>query len=178
MDAAASPTLPKWLADLDRLIAIRSHFVLSGNIRDTFLIDLGAAPTLAPIMRSLWLRMKERGYAFFLVWDRVDGISVYPKEAAAQREASSLLGLKLKDDGTMAASLDALYEVMKRAVALREARTAVVIDFASRIATNLQHPNADEQRFFVGCEKLSLQAAPVIPKRTAGPPASNAPATP
>jgi len=167
MDENASANLPKWLADLDRLIAIRSHFVLSGNIRDTFLIDLGGAPTLAPVMRSLWLRLKQRGYAFFVVWDRVDGITVYPKEAAAQRDASSLLGLKLKEDGTMAASLDALYEVMKRAVALKEARVAVVVDFASRIASNAQHPAADEQRFFVGCEKLSLTAAPVIPKPAA-----------
>jgi len=169
MDTGASPTLPKWLADLDRLVAIRSHFVLSGNIRDTFLIDLGDAPTLAPIMRALWLRLKQRGYAFFVVWDRVDGISVYPKDAAAQREASSLLGLKLKEDGTMAASLDALYEVMKRAVALREARVAVVIDFASRISTNAQHPTNDEHRFFVGCEKLSLNAAPVIPRPSQAP---------
>ena len=84
---ATHPTLPKWLADLDRLVAIRSHFVLSGNIRDTFLIDLGGAPTLLPVMRALWLRFKQRGYAFFAVWDRVDGISVYPKEAAAQRGA-------------------------------------------------------------------------------------------
>ena len=164
MDTGATPTLPKWLADLDRLVAIRSQFVLSGNIRDTFLIDLGGAPTLAPIMRALWLRMRERGYAFFVVWDRVDGLSVYPKEAAVQRDASSLLGLKLKDDGTMAASLDALYDAAKRAVGLREARVAVVIDFASRIAANAQHPSAEEQRFFVGCEKLSLHAAPVIPK--------------
>jgi ATP-dependent Clp protease ATP-binding subunit ClpB len=174
MAETTSPNLPKWLADLDRLLAIRSHFVLSGNIRDTFLIDLGGAPTLAPVMRALWLRLKQRGYAFFAVWDRVDGISVYPKEAAAQREASSLLGLKLKEDGTMAASLDALYEVMKRAVALKEARVAVVIDFASRIATNVQQPAADEQRFFVGCEKLSLGAAPVIPRPAAGSAAESA----
>jgi hypothetical protein len=167
MADASHPTLPKWLADLDRLLAIRSHFVLSGNIRDTFLIDLGGAPTLAPVMRALWLRLEQRGYAFFAVWDRVDGISVYPKDAAAQREASSLLGLKLKEDGTMAASLDGLYEMMKRAVALREARVAVVVDFASRISANAQHPSADEQRFFVGCEKLSLHAAPVIPRSQA-----------
>ncbi len=168
MDDASQTGLPKWLADLDRLLAIRSHFVLSGNIRDTFLIELDGAPTLAPMMRALWLRLKQRGYAFFAVWDRVDGISVYPKEAAAQRDASSLLDLKLKDDGTMAASLDALYEVMKRAVSLKEARVAVVVDFASRISANAQHPSADEQRFFVGCEKLSLHAAPVIPRPQAG----------
>jgi energy-coupling factor transporter ATP-binding protein EcfA2 len=64
----------------------------------------------------------------------------------------------------MAAGLDALYEVMKRAVALREARVAVVVDFASRIAANPAAPTAEEQRFFVGCEKLSLSAAPVIPR--------------
>jgi hypothetical protein len=168
MADAMPSNLPKWLADLDRLLAIRAHFVLSGNIRDTFLVDLGGAPTLAPVMRALWLRLKRRGYAFFAVWDRVDGISVYPKEAAVQREASSLLGLKLKEDGTMAASLDALYEVMKRAATLKEARVAVVIDFASRIAANPQHPSADEQRFFVGCEKLCINAAPVIPRPASG----------
>jgi len=175
MNAVATDHLPKWLADLDRLLAIRSHFVLSGNIRDTFLIDLGGAPTLAPVMRSLWLRLKQRGYAYLVVWDRVDGLSVYPKEAAAQRDASSMLGLKLKEDGTQAASLDALHEVMKRAVALREARVAVVVDFASRISTNPQQPGAEEQRFFVGCEKLSLSAAPVIPKPPAASPAAGAP---
>jgi len=42
------------------------------------------------------------------------------------------------------------------------------VDFASRISSNAQHPAADEQRFFVGCEKLSLTAAPVIPKPAAG----------
>jgi hypothetical protein len=164
MSEAHTITIPKWLADLDRLVAIRSHFVMSGNIRDSFLIDLGTAPTLAPVMRALWLRLKQRGYAYFVVWDRVDGITVYPKEAQPQRDASSMLGLKLKEDGTMAANLDSLLDVMKRAVALREARVAVVVDFASRISSNAQSLSADEQRFFVGCEKLSLNAAPIIPK--------------
>jgi len=175
-DAPPTPTtLPKWLADLDRLLSIRSHFVLSGNIRDTFLIDLGGAPTLAPVMRALWLRLKQRGYRFFVVWDRVDGIAVYPKEAALQREASHLLGLRLKEDGTMAANLEALYETMKRAVALREARMAVVIDFASRISPTPQQLQEADHRFFVGCEKLSLAAAPLIPKPAAETPAGAAP---
>jgi ATP-dependent Clp protease ATP-binding subunit ClpB len=174
VDQPTPTTLPKWLADLDRLLSIRAHFVLSGNIRDTFLIDLGGAPTLAPVMRALWLRLRQRGYRFFLVWDRVDGIAVYPKEAALQREASNLLGLRLKEDGTMAANLEALYETMKRAVAMREARMAVVIDFASRISPTPQQLQEADHRFFVGCEKLSLAASPLIPRPATAGPAPNA----
>jgi energy-coupling factor transporter ATP-binding protein EcfA2 len=159
--------------------------VLSGNIRDTFLIDLGGAnnATLAPVMRALWLRLKQRGYAYLVVWDRVDGITVYPKEPNAQRAATAALGLKLKEDGTMAANLDALYDVMKRVVAMRDARVAVVVDFASRIVTSPQSPPEDQHRFFVGCEKLSLTAAPVVPRppaaagaNTTTPPAAATPA--
>ena len=62
MADTTAPHLPKWLADLDRLLAIRSHFVLSGNIRDTFLIDLGGAPTLAPVMRALWCSNTATGW--------------------------------------------------------------------------------------------------------------------
>ena len=162
--------MPKWLADLDRLLPIRSQFVLSGNIRDTFLVETGGATTLAPVLRALWLRLKARGYAFMLVYDRTDGISIYPKDRALQQQAASMLALKLKDDGTMAANLDALYELMKSAVALREARVAVVVDFASRIAVSPQQLDDAQQRFFVGCEKLSLYAAPVVPKAPEGAP--------
>jgi hypothetical protein len=56
MADSLQPHLPKWLADLDRLVAIRSHFVLSGNIRDSFRVDLGAARTWGPVMGARWVR--------------------------------------------------------------------------------------------------------------------------
>lgn len=164
---------PRWLKDLERLLPIRSQYIVSGNIRDSLLmpLDEGQA-TLVPLLRGLWELLKRQGYRFLLLHDPADGLRVYPHEAAAVELAQRLFDLKLQD-GAMPAGLETLAALMKRVAACREARCALLLDFASRLARAPDHLDAGEHRFFVAAEKLSLAANPVVPR-----PEGEAPAAP
>lgn len=162
---------PRWIEDLTRLLAIRSQFVVSGNIRDSFMAPLAGGPTLVPFLRALWEALKAQGYTCLLVFDPVDGIRVYPDETETRTHAERLFDLKLAN-GSQLISLETLNTLMRRLSGEREARCALLIDFASRIVRQPDHLADAEQRFFVAAEKLSLQAAPVVPK-TGGVPLFN-----
>ena len=156
---------PRWLKDLKRLLPIRSQFVVSGNIRDSLLGTLpGGGATLVPLLRGLWEQLKPDGYRFILVFDPADGLRVYPNEPAAVELAQKLFDLKLQD-GVMPIGLESLAALMKRLAGCREARCALLVDFASRVARAADHLDAGEHRFFVAAEKLSLAANPVVPKQ-------------
>src|SRR5688572_6868850 len=156
-------TPPRWIRDLTRLVAIRSQFVVAGNIRDSFLTPLADRVTLAPLLRCLWVHLSRLDYKFLLVYDPVEGLRPYPNEPAVVEQATKLFELKLTD-GVMPMSLESLIATMKKAVTMREARCALVIDFASRIPRQPDHLDAGEHRFFVAAEKLSLAANPIVPK--------------
>ena len=162
---------PRWLRDLERLLPIRSQFVVSGNIRDNLLLPLpGGAPVLVPLLRGLWEKLKAAGHRYLLVFDPADGLRVYPAEPAVADLAVRIHDLKLQD-GVMPMGLESLAGLMRRLTASREARCALVVDFASRLARAADHLDAGEHRFFVTAEKLSLAATPVVPKAEGATPA-------
>ena len=132
-------------------LPIRSQFVVAGNIRDSFLTPLERRTTLAPLLRCLWAHLAPLDYRFLLVYDPVDGLRPYPNEPAAVELATKLFDLKLAD-GVMPMSLENLVGVMRKVAGLREARCALVVDFASRIARQPDHLDANEHRFFVAAE--------------------------
>jgi energy-coupling factor transporter ATP-binding protein EcfA2 len=156
---------PRWLKDLDRLLPIRSQYVISGNIRDSVLSPAGNNGNwlLVPLLRTLWERLKPQGYRYLLIFDPADGLRVYPNEPAVVALATQIHELKLQD-GAMPMGLESLATLMKKLAASREARAALVLDFASRLARAPDHLDAGEHRFFVAAEKLSLAATPVVPK--------------
>jgi hypothetical protein len=156
-------TTPRWIRDIARLTPIRSQFVVAGNIRDSFLTPLGSERTLAPLLRCLWVHLCALDYRFLLVYDTVDGLRPYPNEPAVVEAATRLFDLKLAD-GVMAMSLETLIGVMRKVAGQREARCALVIDFASRISRQPDRLDASEHRFFVAAERLSLAANPIVPK--------------
>jgi hypothetical protein len=163
--ALADPTeaAPRWIRDLTRLLPIRSQMVLAGNIRDSFLTPHAAGLTLAPLLRCLWTHLQPLDYRFLLIFDPVDGLRPYPNEPAVVEHATKLFDLKLAD-GVMAMSLENLIGIMKKVSAQREARCALVIDFASRLTRSPDRLDANEHRFFVAAERLSLAANPVVPR--------------
>jgi hypothetical protein len=170
----ATPALPppRWLADLDRLLSIRSQFVVSGNIRDNFLTPMASGAAMVPLLRALWETLKTRGCRFLLVFDPVDGLRVYPDEVAPRELAERLFELKLLN-GQHVMSLESLTLMMKKMCSQREARCALVLDFASRMTRQVAHLSEAEQRFFVAAEKLSLHAAPLSPQDSPGAPQFN-----
>ncbi len=154
---------PRWIRDLTRLLPIRSQFVVAGNIRDNFLTPLPGGATLAPLLRCLWAHLAPLDYRFILVYDPVEGLRPYPNEPAAVELAVRLFDLKLVD-GATPTSLEGLIGVMKKVAAQREARCALVVDYASRLTRAPDHLDAAEHRFFVAAERLSLAANPIVPR--------------
>lgn len=164
-----SVTSPRWVQDLERLLAIRSQFIISGNIRDSFLVPLsGGMPALVPLLRALWESLRTQGYRCLLVYDPVDGIRVYPNENEPRALAERLFDLRLAN-GAQPISLESLGNLMRNVAAQREVRCALMVDFASRIIRQADHLSEAEQRFFVAAEKLSLYAAALLPNEGGGP---------
>lgn len=159
---------PRWLADLERLLPIRSQFVVSGSIRDNFLVPLAGGPALVPLLRAAWESLRAQGCRCLLVFDPADGIRVYPNETEVRELAERLFDLKLAN-GSQMISLETLAALMKNLAGQREARCALVLDFASRLTRQPDHLAEGEHRFFVAAEKLSLTAAPVVPREGGSP---------
>lgn len=146
--------LPRWLVDIDRMLPIRSQFVLSGNVRDVY-VTPGAAgiEVRAHLLECLWFHLRPRGFECVVVYDPVDGLSVYPPvEAPGAHWALS--GIWREHD----TRLESLHAVLVRLVANREHRIAAVIDFASRLTNTPGTP----EPFFVRCEKLAIEAAAFV----------------
>ena len=160
---ASKQVWPRWINDIERLLPIRSQFILTGSVRDVFLTPSQGGSYLAPLLSCLWTWLEREGFQFILVYDRMDGIRLMPQTAAAQEKASQLLGIKLHD-GVMPSNLDTLETIVRKAATLRDVRVATIIDYASRLTTTPQTPEANEYKFFAAMEKLSHVANPVIPK--------------
>jgi ATP-dependent Clp protease ATP-binding subunit ClpB len=159
----APDATPRWIRDLSRLLPIRSQFVLAGNIRDSFLTPVEQGRTLAPLLRCLWVHLAALDYRFLLVFDPVEGLRPYPNEPEVVELATRLFELKLAD-GVMPMSLENLVGMMRKVAGQREARCALVVDFASRLTRQPDHLDANEHRFFVAAERISLTAHPIVPK--------------
>ncbi|MDR3086688.1 MAG: AAA family ATPase [Azoarcus sp.] len=157
---------PRWLRDLERLLPIRSQFVVSGNIRDHFLTPLvNGALTPAPLTRCLWSSLRQQGYRFLLIFDPVEGLRPYPNEPEAVALATRLFDLKLQE-GFMPMGLERLAGIMKRLTRMREARCALLIDFASRLTRHPDQLSAEEHVFFLAAERLAVHASPVVSRPT------------
>jgi len=161
--APTAPALPRWLAEVDRLLPIRAQFAVSGNIRDSFLVPLASGAQLVPLLRGLWETFSRRGFAALLVFDSAEGLRAYPNEAPVRELLDRVFELKLAA-GPQMLSLESLSALMRRVASEREVRCALVLDFASRLARQPDHLSESEHRFFVAAEKASLQASPVVPK--------------
>lgn len=163
---------PKWISDLNRLLPIRSQFILSGNIRDSFLVGDNDQYRVSPFLDCLWHTLEQRGFAFLLVFDPVDGIRVYPDNSARRERATRLLSLSFRD-GSQQVSLDKLPAHIKAVVQCNQARIAFVIDYASRLCTAPQNLDDYRREFFLACEKLARSASPMIVAATAKTPLFN-----
>jgi ATP-dependent Clp protease ATP-binding subunit ClpB len=160
---------PRWILDLERLLPIRSQFVISGNIRDSFIVRMQERHTLVPLLRCLWEALNRQEYGLMLVYDPIEGVRPYPNEPAVVERAVRLFDLKLQD-GAMPVSLESLAGLMKRVTEMRELRCAIVIDFASRLVRQADHLDQAEHHFYVAAERLAASAVPIVPEGAAAAP--------
>lgn len=123
---------PRWARDIYRLLPIKSQFILSGNIRDIFLIanEKRAYSTIS-FLELLWRVLQPYKFKHLEVFDPIDGVRVYPSDG--KTVSTSMTSVELAN------SIVSKFEADKR--------VAMVIDFASRI----DH----ESRLFHVCDKLA-----------------------
>ena len=144
---------PKWLRDIDASLSIRSHFVLSGNIRDYVLLGRGGTAA-CPIVDALWMVLEPRGFQGILVWDPVDGLTSFPEGRAVRLSNGTLSEHGRKSPAELKKIL--------RAVAAPDAGqhpVAMVVDYASRVDVLLRPP----EELFVAAEKAAA-ASRLVPR--------------
>jgi ATP-dependent Clp protease ATP-binding subunit ClpB len=99
---------PTFARELAGTLAVRSQFVLHGNIRDLYLIPPSDADAMSragqpserapgqseavPLPELLWRALRPSGYQCLIRFDPVHGVSVYPDEERAAEAATQLLG--------------------------------------------------------------------------------------
>lgn len=162
---------PRWVVELDRSLAVRPQFVLSGNLRDVYLTPTPDGLVFQPIIPCVWEALSRRGFAFLLVYDRVDGIRVHP--ATARAAADGLSGVSLSENGGTQVSLDKLPDWLRAVAGAREAPCAFLIDYASRLVGRPQDLTDIERDFFAACEKLAHTTKPLRVPGRGGPPSYN-----
>jgi ATP-dependent Clp protease ATP-binding subunit ClpB len=152
-----APSLPKWLRDIRQLLPIRAQFVLSGNIRDLFLMGDTRAPV--ELKTALWRTLKDLDYCGLLVWNPVTGLSAWPADDATRRALADATGATL-EPGAEALSPKSLGDMLPTIHAPRDgSRIALVVDYASRLSGD-QDASEEARKLFVAAEKAALDAAP------------------
>jgi hypothetical protein len=156
---------PSWLEDLVRSLSTRSQFVLWGNIRDTDLVPVDGEFVALPIISCLWEGLRAHGYQYVLVYDRVDGLTVFPQEDdEVKDELTAWLGGEGKQGPRVMHFKDlppVMHDVALAKGVAHERRIAMVVDYASRLLLGAENMSERELEFFAACEKLSHTARPV-----------------
>jgi energy-coupling factor transporter ATP-binding protein EcfA2 len=156
---------PRWLLDLLRFLPLRSQFVLSGNVRDQYPVEVQpglVAPM--PLVSCLGMELRKGGIAHFLAFDPAQGFSVplvHGLDQQAEREFfTKLLGLTWAENGRAAASAERFFELLE--IVVRHTGEPIVLfaDFASRLVIRADLPSEPEQRGFTRALVLSHQVLP------------------
>src|SRR5882757_8895725 len=100
---------PRWLRDLLRFLPLKSQFVLSGNVRDFQLTEVGRGTVAAqPLTAVLATELTRAGYAHVLLYDPLTGFRLLgtPSGAPANSGLFGKLGLQAGNEGTAPAGLE------------------------------------------------------------------------
>ncbi|MCG9478513.1 MAG: AAA family ATPase [Actinomycetia bacterium] len=152
--------VPRWLREIDGSLAVTSQFILTGNVRDSFLISGEASAQPARLLEALWQVLKESGFQTLLVYDIVDGLRCYPSvelDPKAHEVAESLVGNAI---GTQL-SIERLRSEMTKVVAQNTVRAAFVVDYADRLISDGSQLSEPERMLFTAAQKLSHNAQTV-----------------
>jgi ATP-dependent Clp protease ATP-binding subunit ClpA len=163
----ADPVTPRWIRDVLRFVAIRSQFILSGNVRDRYPfapepgkhVPLGLSQYLVEMLRL-------RGYTHFLSYNILEGFSPLVPRGGNEADARALFEkqfeLKFDEHGHCRCSTDKAIAALDRVVAHREHLVGVVVDFASRLAVRADSLTEREHEFFTRALMLSHSAVPHV----------------
>ena len=154
--------LPKWLADLDTFLSLKSQFLFTGNLHDKFLNPHASADEgLDSLSCCIWSHLKSRGYAMMIAYDPTDGIG--PMDCVDEELAAwfwRTTGLGGQGNARAEVSLKQLHKALRSLVVQREQRVAFLLNYASRILIRGDHVEGEHLEFFTAMLKLSHEAKP------------------
>lgn len=143
---------PRWLRDFKRFIPLKSHFVITGNVRDlqACLIAPGTV-TARPTVEVLKETLYAEGYEGVLLWQPLAGFRWLSPMAddteGQQAKQMSRLGINTEDQRSDS-SLETLGRFLERLTALQGEPIALIVDFASRLTINMGNLAPMEHQLF------------------------------
>jgi len=154
-----SPVLnkPKWAREIERFLAIKSQFLLYGNINDVFPAALSGGVATLGLPDYLKELLANRGYSLIVKYEPLIGFSLL---GGAPELFEKLTGDKLPPNGTLPATLERAVTLTAALSASSEGHTAVLLRFASRFEGLLDE--TEVEAFFYRMFRLSLEAVPRI----------------
>jgi hypothetical protein len=152
-EIAASPALlalPEWLQELRTGLAVRSQFVVSGNIRDLFPVHGCDGPAFLPASEAIWSVLKQRGYTCLLNYDPVAGTRLHHECDDALLPLLRDAGIKLD---TPPRDLKALAEQMRLVASNKRMTIAFVLDYASQLCGRSPDLDSAQRDFFIARQR-------------------------
>ena len=160
---------PRWVRDLTRFLPLKSQFVLTGNVRDLQIRDVGGTAVAASLSDVIAATLGDAGYSDVVRYDPLAGFSVLPRPDGSAGDGDGLLsrlGLT-PSNGRAPAGADLFGATLERLVGLEGSPVALVADFASRLIVRSDALSPPEQALFTRALVLSqsAEARPVGPGR-------------
>ncbi|KAB8166357.1 AAA domain-containing protein [Streptomyces sp. 3MP-14] len=182
--------LPPFAEELDGTLAVHSQFVLHGNVRDDYLVVHRGEDRTTDMAGLLWHLLRARGYDALVRYDAVDGFTVHPGSALPDVEKLLGRGRvgrlhhgrlvradrapRIDELGPLLRALATGVETPQRfrpgadrpevtpeTTEQHPQRLAVLIDYAARLATDVNRLSDAERDFFLSCLKLADDVRPL-----------------
>ncbi len=155
---AAPAAMPGWLEEIASGLTIRSHFLLSGNLRDVFPVPGKGGVEFLGIEAAIWRALSRRGYVGLLVHDPAAGLRLHPAcdpRLQGVLEECGLVFGRAAEDG------EALREMALKVVGEARLPIALMLDYAS---ATLRACGAGAEAAFVALDKAARGPALARPK--------------
>jgi energy-coupling factor transporter ATP-binding protein EcfA2 len=144
---------PRWIRDLIRFLPLKSQFVLSGNVRDQYPVQLApdTPAQVLPLVSYVATNLLVSGIRHFIGYDPAQGFwlpVVVGLDRKGEREFFQRLEIPINESTPSAASPEKFFEVLERVVRWSDEPIAMFADFASRMLLRPDLPTEAEQRCF------------------------------
>ncbi|MEO0820888.1 MAG: AAA family ATPase [Pseudomonadota bacterium] len=159
-DAAAflDYVAPSWFQELATGLAIRSQFVISGNVRDLFPVRGETQLDFVPFDTAVWQVLEAEGCAALLIHDPVDGLRLHP---GCDSRFEVLLRNCEIEPGTLARTPQETAALAKKVMDEARVPMALMMDYASTV---MRRPSDELDRMFISMDKVARGPAPVRPE--------------
>lgn len=167
---ADSDVTPRWIKDIFRFLPVKSHFILSNNIRDRY--PFPAQPERCmplDLVQYLTEALRTQGFDYFIKYNQIEGFSaVVPRGDSMERVRaffSKTFEIKFDACGQYRCSKERSLEIFEQIVKHQEHFIAIYADFASRYTVKADSLTEDEHLYFTKAYMLSQSVLPHITKK-------------